>query len=43
MKNKINIAILIGRAGSKGLPGKNIKKITWEISGRIPVNCSKKI
>jgi len=42
MKNKINIAILIGRAGSKGLPGKNIKKLLGRYLVEYPLIAAKK-
>ena len=42
MKKKVNIAILIGRAGSKGLPGKNTKKILGRHTVEYPLLAAKK-
>lgn len=41
MKKKVNIAILIGRAGSKGLPGKNTKKILGRFLVEYPLIAAK--
>lgn len=42
MKKTINIAILIGRAGSKGLPGKNTRKILGRFMVEYPLIAAKK-
>lgn len=39
---KVNIAILIGRAGSKGLPGKNTKKILGRFMVEYPLIAARK-
>ena len=41
MKKKVNIAILIGRAGSKGLPGKNTKKVLGRFLVEYPLIAAK--
>lgn len=42
MNKKINIAILIGRSGSKGLPGKNTRKILGRHLFEYPLLAAKK-
>ena len=42
MKKNIDIAILIGRAGSRGLPGKNTKKILGRSTVEYPLIAAKK-
>ena len=42
MNKSINIAIMIGRSGSKGLPGKNVRKVLGRPLAEYPIIAAKK-
>ena len=42
MNKSVNIAIMIGRSGSKGLPGKNVRKVLGRPLAEYPIIAAKK-